>query len=444
MATAMATREPDSPYSNGMFLEALFDQNSSFAGSQTAMEIKQEPRALLDNRHTPLLNNKLSTKLPNVEVTVEPRSETETETASEPIEFPSALKTLLEKWHEQKGKEKPPCRYRYRKKQGVTKAYNQEGEEVKMTEFSVSSPAAYGVLVAQYPDKSVKLVASVFQCCQKHGSYYRAWSGLEKGFEPEASIVRHFGNPNNPDVTYNPEAWPALRELLDKSKPKQDQLTASERTIGASRVLRKRKRTAVQTSARVPRAKRRLANEEEDTSSDPEETVSSNEEDTDEEETDEEETDEEETDEEETDEEETDEEETDEKKVENENEKVDQEPSFVSRKSNESKAHLSVKPELTFQLTFFKFQVQNVRRFPVDECKTGKDLFEKATDFFSIFDPSIQVEILSCQIASRSEQHYIFARSEGEFNLLLQQAQEFAAGLSNPLIIEVGLVTKGN
>ncbi|KAL2794358.1 hypothetical protein BJX66DRAFT_304209 [Aspergillus keveii] len=364
--------------------------------------------------NTASLTNTSPTGPSTLRVTVEPRP------ASKAVPFPPALKTLLEEWHEKKGREIPPCKYFYQKRGGgsvVTQAYDREGRVVKMTEFSISTPVAYGVLVAHYPDNSVKLVSSLFPGSRKYGSYYRGWSGIEQGFEQEATVVRHFANSKIPDVTYRPEAWPALEELLKKDEHKKGQPASTVQEARSSPSSETRKRTATHESINAPPAKRHQTDQRESSSSGSEETDSSDED-------------------EETDEEEPEREEEEKKTM------VNQRPTVASSQNYDYGAESlpANKPELRFKLTFFKFRIQNVREFPEDECKTGKELFEKASAFFSIFDDAIQVKVLSCQIASRPDQHYIFAGSEGEFNLLLLQAQEAASALGKPLTIEVGLV----
>lgn len=84
--------------------------------------------------------------------------------------------------------------------------------------------------------------------------------------------------------------------------------------------------------------------------------------------------------------------------------------------------------------------VQHVRDFPLEECKTSKVLFGKARAFYGLFDQDIKVKVLSCQFASQSEQHCIFAGSEGKFELLVQRAQDIARELGKPLTIEFRLV----
>ncbi|KAL2813111.1 hypothetical protein BJX63DRAFT_394942 [Aspergillus granulosus] len=374
-------------------------QSGALASSPPSTRSSDNTRS---TENTSLSINTRSARSSKLQVTVEPRS------TSEQVQFPPALEILLEEWHEQKGREIPPCRYNFRKKgrrSVATEAYDRDGKEVRMTEFSVLTPIAYGVLVAQYPDNSIRLVASLFPGTRKYGSYYRAWLGIKQGFEKEASVVRHFGNLNTPDVTYRPEAWLALRELLESNQPKKDQPVSTVPSVKPSHLSGTRKRTATQGSITAAGAKRRQTGQRDDTSSGSEETDSSDED------------------------EETDEDESDEGEEVEKNVMGDQTlPTTAS------------KPELRFRLAFFRFRVQNVREFPADECKTGKELFEKARDFFSIFDDTIQVKVLSCQISSRPDQHYIFAGSEGEFNLLLQQAQDIASGLGKPLAIEVGLV----
>ncbi|KAL2867037.1 uncharacterized protein BJX67DRAFT_111603 [Aspergillus lucknowensis] len=350
------------------------------------------------------LNNTCTTRSSMPELVVECRH------ASEPTPFPPALKTLLEAWHEVKGKELPPCRFSVRKDRNtITKAYDRQGSEVQMAEFHVTSPASYGVLVARHQDNSYKLVASLFPGTRKYGSYYRAWLGVEKGFEQEASIVRRFGTATSGEVVYRPEAWPALTELLKKDHQKTSELETGEPPLSGPR-----KRVATRGSPAEACAKKHQPNQRWDSSSGSGETDSSEDSDVDED--------------------------TDDSDDEKSEAKAHRKPLTLSTKNNKPPAQSTKRPELRFKLTFFKFRVQNVREFPVDECRTGQELFKKARDFFSIFDSSLQVQVLSCQIASRPDQHYIFAGSEGEFNLLVRQARDIASELGKPLTIEVGLV----
>lgn len=80
--------------------------------------------------------------------------------------------------------------------------------------------------------------------------------------------------------------------------------------------------------------------------------------------------------------------------------------------------------------------VQHVRDSLLEECKTSKVLFVKARAFYRLFDQDIKVKVPPCQFASQSEQHYIFAESEGKFDLLVQCAQDIATQLEKPLTIE--------
>lgn len=77
--------------------------------------------------------------------------------------------------------------------------------------------------------------------------------------------------------------------------------------------------------------------------------------------------------------------------------------------------------------------------FPVAECSTGIDHFTKARKFFRIFNRDAEVSILACRLASQQEQCYLFEGSEGQFELLLTDADELKS--SNPrLTVEVKCV----
>lgn len=77
---------------------------------------------------------------------------------------------------------------------------------------------------------------------------------------------------------------------------------------------------------------------------------------------------------------------------------------------------------MTFKLVSYRSGA--IHAFPLDECKYGKDLFDKARAFFSrLLDRNVDVKILSCQISSERAQHFLFG-SEGEFELLIQHAKD--------------------
>lgn len=61
----------------------------------------------------------------------------------------------------------------------------------------------------------------------------------------------------------------------------------------------------------------------------------------------------------------------------------------------------------------------------------------RACAFYSIFYQNIKVEILSSQFGSRPKHHYTFVWSEGEFKLLVRQAQDIAREIGETLTIEV-------
>ncbi|KAE8342821.1 hypothetical protein BDV24DRAFT_129798 [Aspergillus arachidicola] len=92
--------------------------------------------------------------------------------------------------------------------------------------------------------------------------------------------------------------------------------------------------------------------------------------------------------------------------------------------------------KVVFKLISYKSG--SVRCFPLDECRTAKEFFDKARTFFQLFDRKVEVKILSCQIASQTQQQYIFEGSEGEFALLVDQVKSLAG--DGALTVEVSYV----
>ncbi|KAL4941635.1 hypothetical protein BDV06DRAFT_194052 [Aspergillus oleicola] len=305
----------------------------------------------------------------------------------EPVELPAELKEALEKWHDKKGRLIPPCKYTYNSPIAVrpSRAFDREGREVELTHFNVKAPALYGVAAARFPDGTVRLVSSFFTYAGKFGTYLKAWVGSEKGFEPEAapSIIRRFCDKIE-DIEFQPEAWTELDKRLKSVRPAQTTTPASQPSLRSST----RKRTAAQGSADSTRNKRHQSDSREDRQSSSEDTDSSSsiEETTDESD-----------------------EEDDEKTWTEAPPRQPQQGSATSWPSSEPRQG----PELLFKLTFFKFTVQHTRDFPVEECQTSKALFEKAFSFYKILDRNVKAEVLCCQLATRPEQHYLFAGSEG-------------------------------
>lgn len=74
------------------------------------------------------------------------------------------------------------------------------------------------------------------------------------------------------------------------------------------------------------------------------------------------------------------------------------------------------------------------RALPSNECTTGKHLFAKAKEFFRLFDPDAEVEILACRIPARHERPHLFEGKEGEFRLLLEDLRGANAGIVNSIL----------
>ncbi|KAL6237054.1 hypothetical protein BDW75DRAFT_204995 [Aspergillus navahoensis] len=363
----------------------------------------------------------------------------ESKYTTEPVELHPELKAILETWHEKEGKAIPPCKYhyyspRYRNGMRPWKAFDREGREVDLTHFSIKAPVSYSVIAARFPDNSLKFVCSYLKNSSKYGSFLQAWLGWDGGFEPEPCIIRHWGEPGEV-IEYQPEAWTSIDE--QRQGEQQGTQRGAQNAARPSPGSVTRKRAAASVSTGMSHNKRRQQEVRDKTSAGSEGSDSSMESTSDDESS------------------ECSHEDTLENDI---NTRVSrlrpQRGSAIDRPppvsaNNRPRPNIvnnrllpvpGQEPEVLFKLSFFKFTVQHVRDFPLEECKTSKALFVKASAFYRIFDRNIKVEVLSCQLASRSEQHYIFAGSEGEFSLLVRQAQEVARSTGKPLTIEVGLV----
>ncbi|KAL4975180.1 hypothetical protein BDW66DRAFT_152165 [Aspergillus desertorum] len=356
-----------------------------------------------------------------------------------PVELHAELKAILETWHEKEGKAVPPCKYYYynpkcRNGMRPWKAFDREGREVDLTHFLIRAPAYYSVLAARFADNSLKLVCSHSR--GKYGSFLQAWLGWDGGFEPKPCIIRRWGDSGGV-IDYQPEAWTSLEE--QRQEEHQGAQPEAQHATQPSPWSVTRKRAAPSAPTSMPHNKRRQQDVRDKTSSDSEESDSSTGSTGDDESS-------------ETSEGSDEDDESDtntrvSRTGPQQNSSNDRPPPVsVNNRSRPSMADnrpLPVSgrdPELLFKLSFFKFTVQHVRDFPLEECKTSKALFEKASAFYRIFDRNVKVEVLSCQLATTSEQHYIFAGSEGEYGLLVRQAQEVARSTGKPLTIEIGLV----
>ncbi|KAL4924561.1 uncharacterized protein BDV17DRAFT_295333 [Aspergillus undulatus] len=229
--------------------------------------------------------------------------------------------------------------------------------------------------------------AAFFTYARKYGTYMRAWLGWKGGLEPEPCIIRRFADRPG-DISFQPEAWTELDKRLKSVRPVQ-QAPTTQGSLPSTRSS-SQKRTAPRRSVDTRQTKRHQAEANDNAHSSSEDTDSSDGDEDTEDESDEE---------------------------DNENTRTGASHRQLQQKgsgSNLATPDLSRGPELVFKLTFFRFTVQHARDSPLEECKTSKALFEKARALYKIFDRDAKVDALTCQLATRPEQHYLFAGNEGE------------------------------
>jgi hypothetical protein len=355
--------------------------------------------------------------------------------------MPDHLVDILDEWHKENGREFPPCKYTSnRPSLNKWKVFDREGKELELSRFEVVWPCTYMVLVLHSPDFQQKLVRSRWPHGAKRGIFLIAWRGMSNGFEAKCCAIRIFA-PVLEDIVYSPHIWkeavPDLdpagegikrRHLSGATAPSQSLVPnrGQEPQRESEREKRMRKR-------RAPRAPREIMTDNsnsEDASESSDETDSSTEESSDASSSSEEE-----------------EEGNVTAPVPKRRRRQQQTSNTLARTrkatspakptspakmtsptkvTNEFKVTNETKVTNTTKVTFKLVSYRSggaIRAFPLEECKTGRDLFDKAQKFFRLFDKNVNVTILACQISSERAQHFLFG-SEGEFELLVKQARD--------------------
>lgn len=328
---------------------------------------------------------------------------------------------LLKEYHQKNGPETPQFAYKGRAI-CQSKVFTRQGKEIDQSLFSIEAPCPYKVLVLHRPGEQDSLVTCRLPYVSKHGQYLVAWQGVEKGYETECCAVRIF-NRNLNAIRFSDEVWKELDTMGQKSKdaPVQSKArstkqptkatvangTANAGTNGNTNTTNKNGTPNVNGSANAktdPKSNTAPESESEyetDTGSDESSEESSSDE---------------------------------------ESESLP--PAKKIKSAPDSP--ISQSPQSPGTAVIFKlvsYKSGSIRCFPLEECKTGKDLFQKARDFFRLFDRNVDVKILCCQISSRPEQHYLFEGSEGEFSLLVEQVKKSRSQAGDGrCIIEVGHV----
>ncbi|THC93764.1 hypothetical protein EYZ11_006741 [Aspergillus tanneri] len=301
---------------------------------------------------------------------------------------PEHILDLLDEHHRQNGTQPPACALSDHRTVCKSKVFDRQGRELGFNQFSIVLPCQYSIIVLYQPNGAAKLAKGLFPYRMRHGSYLRGWLGIDKGFESECSAIRVFSHDLHA-IKYNNEAWAALEIALSKQTkeaPAPATVSSTPQNKRPRESLRLTNRTNENGSTAVnthSHADASADSDESELSIDGSEESSSDET--------------------------SDEEQPEATQLAKKRRTTPRSPVAAAAKS----------PQVVFKLVSYKSGA--IRCFPLDECKTGKDLFRKARDFFHLFDRSADVKILSCQIMSQQMQHYLFEGSEGEFSLLVDQ-----------------------
>ncbi|GKZ77419.1 hypothetical protein AnigIFM56816_010718 [Aspergillus niger] len=316
------------------------------------------------------------------------------------IPFPSYLMTILEQWHQEKGNEYPRCKFSKILGSMVWKVFDRQGNEVELAWYLVTKPRKYYALVLHEADGTARFVYCDPPHRTVHGTYLRPWSGVNEKEELEHCAVRVFSN-DLKEIEYSAEAWDHLKELQDSSGEDATRPPSITRPKTPKDKTDTRKSVKAGSSTRYSMRGRTIASAESSvgaSSSSSEEGSSS------------------------------------------EEEKYVPSPPHKRHKttdtSNTSNTTEPMKPsKVVFRLGSQRV-IGAIRYIPLDECRSRKELFDKATAFYQACDRDAQVKILVCQISSQREQHYLFEDSDGEFRLLVEQAQSLEDSLDR-IVIDV-------
>ncbi|GIJ87354.1 hypothetical protein Asppvi_006260 [Aspergillus pseudoviridinutans] len=342
--------------------------------------------------------------------------------------MPEHLVDILEEWHKQNGRKPPRCAYANNKGTYKWKVFDREGKELELSKFEILSPCAYSVLVLHSPDFPQKLVRSRWPHWTKHGSFLIAWQGVTKGFEAKCCAIRVFA-PKPEKIAYSQDVWKVTIPDLDKEgegikKRPLPVATAPSQPRIRNRGQEREREKEPEMRKRVSRPKREVATSSSnsgDASESSDETDSSAEESSDASSSSEE-----------------DEEENVTVPIAKRRRLQQQTSTTLVRTRKATDPVKATNPaKVTFKLVSYRSGA--IRAFPLDECKTGRDLFDKARTFFRLFDKNVDVKILSCQVSSERAQHFLFG-SEGEFELLIKHAKDGKSTEDGTVTIEVNHV----
>lgn len=353
--------------------------------------------------------------------------------------LPPHITDLLTEYHRENGPNPPHFAYKGRPSL-YSKVFDRQGKEMALSLFPILEPRQYNVLVLHGAGAQDRLVSCHLPYASKHGTYLVAWLGIEEGYDEKCCAVRIFNRDLNA-IRFSDEAWKALEDIGRKSKDSPAPSPATTRSAPRSRkrlAETPRSRASVVSVVSVDAITRSanegatgkggtskstgIANVTPTATATANTTVNTNNNaktnttdanaDSSEYETDSG---------------------SEESSEEPDEVPASQPPAKKAKTAPERSAALSKSSGVVFKLVSYKSGA--LRCFPLEECKSGKELFQKARDFFRLFDRNVDVRILSCQMLSRPEQHYLFEGSEGEFGLLVEQVQGENSGRCT---VEVG------
>lgn len=318
------------------------------------------------------------------------------------------LVKLLEEWHRKDPTGYPPCKYQGRHSQArprtlESKIFARDGTEVELACYKIMAPRSYSILVL-CPSNSPHKIVGCSRQRPKHMTFLVGWAGYDEGYESRYCAVRVFGLTLD-SVKYSPSLW------------------YDEPSVGAmsnaSQVYHTKRRSTGSAVRRASPSPSSSSDEEESAADEPSENESSEEEAP-----------------------------RSKRRKSDRHNRDNNHPDNHPNHDNENNTNNNQSTNTTSSIkeTHVVFKLISdfadaTRSFPSDECVTGKHLFAKAKEFFRLFDPDVEVKVLSCRIPARHERPYLFEGKEGEFRLLLEDLKDSTTGaVNNILTVEIKCV----
>lgn len=76
----------------------------------------------------------------------------------------------------------------------------------------------------------------------------------------------------------------------------------------------------------------------------------------------------------------------------------------------------------------------------VNKSSPGKELFDKARQFYQLFYPNTEVNILACQVPSKNEYRYLYNGEDGEAAYFMREMKDITSITGGTALIEVKYV----